>query len=107
MMTDEEFDRLYAIVGHSYKALFGRRNPNRPPINPKFDRLRERLTRCRDCGRKDPEQYIVRRAVWVKAIPNDTAGTYGTGRGYLCLACLEKRLGRPLVAEDFGGGGLH
>jgi hypothetical protein len=105
-MTDEEFNRLCDIVDHSFRAIFGRRNHDMPPINPKLDRLEKLLSRCRDCGRKNPENYIVRRAVWKKAIPNETSGTYGTGRGHLCIACLEKRLGRTLVDEDFGGGGV-
>jgi hypothetical protein len=37
---------------------------------------------------------MLRLDLWLQAVPS--------GRGCLCLACLEKRLGRPLVAEDFG-----
>jgi len=32
--------------------------------------------------------------LWLQAVPS--------GRGCLCLKCLARRLGRPLVAEDFG-----
>jgi hypothetical protein len=51
------------------------------------------IVRCRDCDRDDPEFYMLKRDLRLQAVP--------TGRGCLCL-CLAKRLGRPLVAEDFG-----
>jgi len=37
---------------------------------------------------------MLKRDLWLQAVPS--------GRGRLCLACLAKRLGRPVVAEDFG-----
>ena len=37
--------------------------------------------------------YTVRREVWLAAVPE--------GRGELCIDCLEARLGRKLVSDDF------
>jgi hypothetical protein len=57
--------------------------------------------KCSDCGQdtapKPPrrgrwEWYIVRDDVW--ALP-------GMRDGYLCICCLELRLGRSLCATDF------
>jgi hypothetical protein len=36
---------------------------------------------------------MLRRDLWLQAVPD--------GAGYLCLSCLENRLGRPMVAADF------
>ena len=82
-MTDEEFERLDAEVRRVLWS--GLRIPSR---------LSRHLTGCRDCDRRDPEFYMLERDLWLQAVPS--------GRGCLCLACLAKRLGRPLVAEDFG-----
>src|SRR6476646_263972 len=56
---------------------------------------------CRDCGRETcPEEYyMVEREVWREA---------GMGReGYLCIGCLESRLGRMLWASDFTGAPIN
>jgi hypothetical protein len=82
-MTDEEFEKLDAEARRVLRS--GRRLPSR---------LGRRLTGCRDCDRTDPEFYMLKRDLWLQAVPS--------GRGCLCLACLARRLGRPLVAEDFG-----
>ena len=58
---------------------------------------------CHDCGihtipignRGLPrgwEDYMVRDEIWQAA---------GMGEGFLCIGCLEKRLGRELAAGDF------
>lgn len=53
---------------------------------------------CADCGHQvvaevgPVEIYIVHDDVWEAA---------GLGRGYLCVPCLEGRLGRPLTGADF------
>ena len=60
--------------------------------------------RCRHKGRW--ESYMVHDKVWAaagmparqKRIPNYDESD---GSGFLCLDCLEKRLGRDLVPEDF------
>jgi len=82
-MTDAEFEKLDAERRRILKR--GGRIPRT---------LLARLARCRDCERENPESYMVSRELWLQAVP--------TGRGCLCLACLARRLGRPLVAEDFG-----
>ena len=82
-MTDAEFEKLDAEARDFLRR--GRKIPSK---------LAGLLVRCRECDRKDPEFYMLKRDLWLTAVP--------TGRGCLCLACLAKRLGRPLVAEDFG-----
>jgi hypothetical protein len=53
------------------------------------------LFRCVDCGEeKDGEYYTVADEVW------DASGLAPNG-GMLCLACLERRIGRLLVFDDF------
>jgi hypothetical protein len=47
---------------------------------------------CLDC-RRVGEYYMLQDAVWSKANPADD--------GFLSLACVETRLGRPLVRTDF------
>ena len=82
-MTDAEFEKLDAKMRRFLQS--GRNIPFK---------LSSRLVECRDCGRAHPEYYMLKRNLWLQAVP--------TGRGCLCLECLAKRLGRPLVAEDFG-----
>lgn len=59
---------------------------------------------CADCGidvmpdsplgSADWQRYMVHQSVWAAAgIPSD--------HGWLCIACLETRLGRQLTAADF------
>jgi hypothetical protein len=58
-------------------------------------------TYCHDCGVDTlpvdwgyrAEWYMVTQEVW------DVAGL--PGRGFLCIGCMENRLGRQLVASDF------
>ena len=45
---------------------------------------------CRRKGRS--EYYMVRDKLW---------GTAGMKRGFLCVGCLERRVGRRLRAKDF------
>lgn len=82
-MTDEEFDQ--------HDAEFQRLLRQRRRISAA---LTARLTSCRDCDRPDPESYMLPRCLWLQAVPS--------GRGRLCLACLSRRLGRPLTFNDFG-----
>jgi hypothetical protein len=79
-MTDAEFEALNAECQRILQS--GRRLPP--------DLLRRRAG-CRDCERPDPEGYMIKGDLWAEA----------RGRGCLCLSCLTKRLGRPLVREDF------
>jgi len=64
-------------------------------------RYRRRLMRCADCGydTTDNEYYMVRNDVWEQALghkyspqPNDV---------FLCIGCLERRIGRTLTRRDF------
>lgn len=45
---------------------------------------------CRHAGKW--EYYAVTREIWARV---------GAGKGYLCIGCLEQRLGRMLTSEDF------
>lgn len=52
--------------------------------------------KCMDCGvdtGKIREMYMVRRTLWRAVVPD--------GRGFLCVGCLEERIGRRLDAYDF------
>lgn len=55
---------------------------------------------CADCGTDTtPEEgpwewYMVQESIWVQANPDKTVN-------YLCIGCLERRLGRQLTAADF------
>jgi len=55
---------------------------------------------CIDCSvdtRKINEFYMVHRELWLTAVPDeDNAMTK-----FLCIGCLERRLGRKLIALDF------
>jgi len=77
-MTDVEFEKLDAQARRYLQR--GHRIPYK---------LAGRLVRCRDCDRLDPEFYMLDRDLWLRAV--------STGRGCLCLACLSKRLGRPIA----------
>lgn len=46
---------------------------------------------CDDCGGVD-EPYLVKNHVWQKS---------KKGKGFLCLSCLEHRIGRLLTLKDF------
>lgn len=57
---------------------------------------------CGDCGRDtygatDREWYHVYNEVW------ESAGMAVHGSGFLCIECLEFRLGRALTPHDFDG----
>jgi hypothetical protein len=61
---------------------------------------------CADCGvdtvRRDPDYYMVHDDLWRSAWPKSRGARYGRNcEGFLCMRCLELRLGRRLVAADF------
>jgi len=51
---------------------------------------------CVDCSTDRPELYMVWPAVW-------QAAGMAYNDGWLCLPCLEARLGRKLTVKDFTG----
>src|ERR1700723_2772945 len=56
---------------------------------------------CRHTGRW--EHYMVTAEVWTAAgMPAPTVGEFNESDGdFLCVGCIEKRLGRTLQASDF------
>ena len=71
-------DRMLPLTEEEYKAIYA--------------------CPCADCGVETShrealkEYYVVTDEIW---------NTVGAGEGYLCIGCLEERLGRKLVPEDF------
>jgi hypothetical protein len=62
---------------------------------------------CADCGVNTiaiREWYWLRDEIWEQAWPGTANAEIVTAEGnYLCIGCLEKRLGRELNGHDFGG----
>jgi hypothetical protein len=54
---------------------------------------------CLDCGKdtfkNNEDYYFLRNRLWRSLVPREER------HGMLCRACVERRLGRPLVPEDF------
>jgi hypothetical protein len=50
------------------------------------------MTVCGDCLAENPKIFVVQDDLWCWHIP---------GPDFLCLSCVEKRLGRPFRIEDF------
>jgi hypothetical protein len=48
---------------------------------------------CRENTCRLDEYYMVRHALWESAVPER--------RGFLCIGCLEARVGRRLTPDDF------
>jgi len=56
--------------------------------------MNEHKLDCKDCGGDTfYENYMVWNCIWQQAVPEQ--------KGFLCIGCLEARLGRRLVATDF------
>jgi hypothetical protein len=59
---------------------------------------------CKDC-KKDSGGYMVKTEVWLKAWPDYfkylKSRKQGLRHGLLCLQCLERRLGRKVIYDDF------
>ncbi len=52
--------------------------------------------KCIDCGVNTlniDEYYMLKKEVWLSIVPGD--------KGKLCIGCVEKRLGRKLIPDDF------
>ena len=61
-----------------------------------YDRALNSLSLCLDCKRDTSEideYYTLKDEVWAEANPDID--------GMLCIACIEKRIGRQLTAADF------
>ena len=74
----------------------------RPKVNPNLD------DRCQICsGDCSKEFYMVHNHLWelaVEGLPTTELSMRGGiiyGLQQLCVACIEDRLGRRLVADDF------
>jgi hypothetical protein len=93
--------------------------PNGPGLETIYERVFDDGTHetrgvacCADCGVntiKIGEWYMIRDDVWEQAWPgtaNFADAEHGQGN-YLCVGCLEKRLGRELNSSDFLDGGRH
>jgi len=50
------------------------------------------LIACRDCGEQHGS-YMVQQSVWREAMRQSSVR-------FLCLPCLELRIGRPVMSED-------
>jgi hypothetical protein len=63
------------------------------------------VTRCCDCGlgtNTAGEWYMVKNSIWEQAWRGRRKAWHAVlGQAVLCIGCLEKRLGRTLVASDF------
>jgi hypothetical protein len=64
------------------------------------------VSTCADCGLgtiRAGEWYMVKNAVWEQAWAGRRKSWHGRvpGQEILCIACLEQRLGRTLMAYDF------
>jgi hypothetical protein len=57
---------------------------------------------CLDCSKNtfenNEDYYFLRNRLWRRLVPREER------HGMLCRACMERRLGRPLVPEDFLNG---
>ncbi len=56
--------------------------------------MQDHYTNCAGCGNTCGQDYMVKPEVW------EASGT-GYHDGVLHLACLAKKLGRPLTIDDF------
>lgn len=85
-----------------------------PAIEPSFDSrvvgIAHYLARhmpCADCGADTiDERYMVDHELWERFVGWRECGdlnVYGPGSAYLCVGCLEGRIGRRLAPDDFIG----
>jgi hypothetical protein len=60
-------------------------------------------THCADCGMHTSakgEWYLLRNEIWEQAWPGTASDQVGEGH-FLCIGCVEARLGRKLTRADF------
>ncbi len=60
---------------------------------------------CADCG-VETLPVDDRRTEWY-AVTDEVWAAAGMADGYLCIGCLEARIGRPLTAADFADAPLN
>jgi hypothetical protein len=77
MNLQENIERIKQMMG------FGKSEPS--------TNEEDRFT-CSDCGNPDYKMYMVNDDIW---------NEYGNDRNTLCKSCLENRMGRELVGDDF------
>lgn len=67
---------------------------------PSFRVVRGGFWPCEDCGwpTRPFEVYMVHDSVWAEAVADDDNGR---AHFFLCVECLEERLGRELRPDDF------
>jgi hypothetical protein len=53
--------------------------------------MTKRKNVCNDCKKTTSDQYMIKNDLWRK---------HGAGHGFLHIACLEKRMDRPLTLDD-------
>ena len=58
-----------------------------------FEALNNNWKKCGDCGKSNPEDYWF--SDWLKYIPKSKQ------KNFICVSCLEKRVGRKLTKKDF------
>ena len=79
----------------AFILLPGRNVPE--PAHPAYD---DGTTPCHDCGINTLPLDFPDRAEWYM-VTNKIWKAHGCGEGFLCIGCLEKRMGRTLTAKDF------
>lgn len=107
ILSDMDFDELYAIDPDllesfmsidnllewgDFKYNFDTESKNWYKYPEYKDFMKYHAQLCYDCEEHDIDYYMVKNAIWDE---------YGVGDYYLCISCLEKRVGRELTAEDF------
>ena len=86
-LTDAEDAELRRLAWRAEKR-------GRVPRSRRYLALRDRLNSCRYCGSKPIiTPGLIKLEVWMKAVPS--------GYGGLCRACLQKRLARRLIRQDW------
>lgn len=100
-------DPNHEYVGEIYQAQFTLLDHDGTPSCscPACQNAGKMVHPCADCGIDttkagvyDNNYYMVKDRIWDK---------YGVGEGFLCLECLQKRLGRPFRPTDFNDSVLN
>lgn len=81
-LTREENKRIQGLTGKTYDLEFYKLVDN---LYPCFDCMYETMV---------DEYYMVLDEIWEKAVGDEKLD-------FLCVSCLEKRIGRKLISVDF------